>query len=418
MARNRKQNHDSTSENLSADNAELQPQLEAIAPVEEVVAGGVDRLMEVIERSVENIASDEAERELLRQGVTTVVQDTLLEFLRPQNANMESMSMGLVQPVGEALTLGTGANGTTERAIDAAVRGSQQTGMAFVEFTQGLITGTFNSIIKATIDQMKAYSDMVADLTKSLKEFASDNVSDDAVAEKLAQLTFMEKDGAGKDKPFSVVENEPRRAYHLKRLYYMAPVTGGHRAAILRVFGQDGVLDPKTDVIDEAKVKELFEGDFDKADGIEANSSKVYSKNDIGTIQTAIKHGLARDGMNQLRQMAREGMARIVITEGEINTKLIFRVASTESNTKNTSKRNSTSYGGSVKAGATWGWGNASVSAYYNNLSVSTVDQTSVGNIETLTQMSGQVTLKFKTDYKPLNDGTGSVKESDLSPIV
>ncbi|MBD2095558.1 hypothetical protein H6F90_10355 [Trichocoleus sp. FACHB-591] len=416
MARNRKQNNDSNPENLSAD-MELQPQPEAIAPVDEAVAGGVERLMEVIERSVENVGSDEAERELLRQGVTTVVQDTLLEFLRPQEGNMESMAMGLVQPVGESLTLGN--NGTTERAIDAAVRGSQQTGMAFVEFTQGLITGTFNSIIKATLDQMKAYSDMVADLTKSLKEFASDNVSDDAVAEKLAQLTFTEKDTAGKDKAFPVVEKEPRRAYHLKRLYYMAPVTGGHRAEIIRVFGQDSVFKPTTtDVIDEAKVKELFESDFDKTDGIEVDSSKVYTSSDISTIQTAIKHGLARDGMNQLRQMAREGMARIVITEGEINTKLIFRVASTESSSTNTTNRKSQSFGGSVKAGATWGWGNASVSAYYNNLSVSTVDQTTVGNIETLTQMSGQVTLKFKTDYKPLNDGTGTVKESDLAPIV
>ena len=79
MARNRKQSNDS-----NADNSELQPQLEAIAPVDEAVAGGVDRLMEVIERSVEKIGSDDAERELLRQGVTTVVQDTLLEFLQPK----------------------------------------------------------------------------------------------------------------------------------------------------------------------------------------------------------------------------------------------------------------------------------------------------------------------------------------------
>ncbi|HEY9750077.1 MAG TPA: hypothetical protein V6C63_15435, partial [Allocoleopsis sp.] len=219
MARNRKQNNDSNPENLSAD-TELQPQPEAIAPVDEAVAGGVERLMEVIERNVENIGSDEAERELLRQGVTTIVQDTLLEFLRPQDANMESMAMGLVQPVGEALTLGADpANGTTERAIDAAVRGSQQTGMAFVDFTQGLITGTFNSIIKATVDQMKAYSEMVADLTKSLKEFASDNVSEDAISEKLAEMAFEETTN-GTATAFKVVAGQPRRSYHLKRLYF------------------------------------------------------------------------------------------------------------------------------------------------------------------------------------------------------
>ncbi|MEP0872676.1 hypothetical protein NDA01_22925 [Trichocoleus desertorum AS-A10] len=413
MARNRKQNNDSNPENLSAD-TELQPQPEAIAPVDEAVAGGVERLMEVIERNVENVGTDEAERELLRQGVTTIVQDTLLEFLRPQEGNLESMAMGLVQPVGESLTLGT--NGTTERAIDAAVRGSQQTGMAFVDFTQGLITGTFNSIIKATVDQMKAYSEMVSDLTKSLKEFASDNVSEDAISEKLAEMAFEEKIN-DKAVTFEVIANQPRRSYHLKRLYFLAPVTGGYRAEILKVFGLDNSIDDKGQ-IKEADKKELDKDDITGLGDPDSSGKKVYSASDITTIRAAVKHGLAKDGMNQLRQMAREGMARIVITEGEINTKLLFRVSSTDSTTTNTTNTNRTSFGGSLKAGAMWGWGNASLSAYYNNLSVSTVDQTTVGNIETLTQMSGQVTLKFKTDYKPLNDGTGTVKESDLAPIV
>ncbi|MBD1865420.1 MULTISPECIES: hypothetical protein [Trichocoleus] len=412
MARNRKQNNDSNPENLSAD-MELQPQPEAIAPVDEAVAGGVERLMEVIERNVENIGSDEAERELLRQGVTTIVQDTLLEFLRPQEGNLESMAMGLVQPVGESLTLGN--NGTTERAIDAAVRGSQQTGMAFVDFTQGLITGTFNSIIKATVDQMKAYSEMVSDLTKSLKEFASDNVSEDAISEKLAEMAFEETTN-GTATTFKVATGQPRRSYHLKRLYFLAPVTGGYREDILEVFGLG-------DSVANGQIKDEDKGKLDQDDpaGIgdaDSTGKKNYLATDIATIRTAVKHGLAKDGMNQLRQMAREGMARIVITEGEINTKLLFRVSSTDSTTTNTTNTNRTSFGGSLKAGAMWGWGNASLSAYYNNLSVSTVDQTTVGNIETLTQMSGQVTLKFKTDYKPLNDGTGTVKESDLAPIV
>lgn len=417
MARNRKQNNDPNSENLSADNADLQPQLEAIAPVDEAVAGGVDRLMEVIERSVENIGTDEAERELLRQGVTTVVQDTLLEFLQPQGANMESMRMGMVAPIDENLRMGAGEVGAvTDTAVDAAVRGSQQVGMAFVDFTQGLITGTFNSIIKATIDQMKAYTEMVADLTKSLKEFAAENVSEETIDERLARLTI-EEPSADPQKPniYNIAKERPQRAYHLKRLYQMAPVTGGHRYKILQLFGFTG-----TTYFDGTRIKEdAVAAEIAKDDplGIDA-STRVYDEQQITTIRDAIKHGLAKDGMNQLRQMAREGMARIVITEGEINTKLIFQVSSKETTTRTTSDRKSQSFGGSLSAGASWGWGNASLSAYYNNLSVSTVDQTSVGNIETLTQMSGQVILKFKTDYKPLNDGTGSVKESDLAPIV
>lgn len=415
MTRVRKQNKNSDANNtMEKSKAKpLSAQAQAIAPTDEAVVSGVDRLMEVIEKTAETLGGDDAERELLRQGVTTIVQDTLLDFMRSGEGNLDTLPMGLVAPstVNESLLMGTGD--TTGRAIDSAVRGSQQVGMAFVEFTQGLITGTFNSIIKATIDQMKAYTDMVADLTKSLKEFAADNVSDEAVKERLAQLTLVEN---GTD--FKVAENEKRRLYHLKRLYYVAPVTGGHRAAILKAFGQADLVDSEGKIDEEKARVRLDDATIDSVEGIEVNSSKVYQTSDLATIQDAIKSGLARDGMNQLRQMAREGMARIVITEGEINTKLIFQVSSKETNTSSTSKTDSRGFGGSLKAGASWGWGNASVSAYYNQLNVSTVDQTSVGNIETLTQMSGQVIIKFKTDYKPLNDSSGSVRESDLAPIV
>lgn len=410
MTRSRKQN-----ETPSNDESILESQSEtsAVQPADEAIASGVNRLMDVIEQTVSNLSEDDAERQMLRQGVTTIVQETLLDFLRPQDGNMESATMGLIPPLNTNTKLAAAANSneTSKNAVDLAVRGSQDVGMAFVNFTQGLISGTFNSIIKATIDQMKAYSDMVAEITKSLKEFASDNVSDDAVKEKLEQLTLVE----GEEK-FELKKDEPRRAYHLKRLFYLAPVTGGHRAAILYAFG---LIETKTSEYKEDDVKAIFEKEeFDQTDGIDVRGSKVYTDADMTDITAAIKHGLARDGMNQLRQMAREGMARIVITEGQIDTKLIFQVSSKETNTTQTSNTDRNSYGGNLKAGAFWGWGSATMSAHYNQLKVSTVDQTSVGNIETLTRMSGQVSLKFKTDYKPLNDNSGSVKESDLAPII
>jgi len=413
MTRIRNQQETPNNEESSMDEAQLEAL--TVKPGDEAIASGVDRLMEVIEQTVENLGDDDAERQMLRQGVTTIVQETLLDFLRPQEANLENAAMGLANaPRGMSENTRLGSDGTSQTAVDLAARGSQEVGMAFVNFTQGLITGTFNSIIKATIDQMKAYTDMVADLTKSLKEFAADNVSDEAVAEKLGQLALIEG-----DKTYAIVKDQPRRLYHLKRLYYLAPITGGHRAAILGVFGQAGLVDTTTKAIDEAGVKALFEDPkADNTSGIPVNNSPNFTESDITTIREAIKNGLARDGMNQLRQMAREGMARIVITEGQIDTKLIFQVSSNETNTSRSSSVDRNSYGGKLRAGAMWGWGSASLSAHYNQLSVSTVDQTSVGNIETLTRMSGQVTLKFKTDYKPLSDSSGSVKQDDLAPIL
>ncbi len=49
----------------------------------------------------------------------------------------------------------------------------------FVDFVSGLIDGVFNSIVTSSIEQMEAYSKMVADVSKSLNQFRDENTSDD-----------------------------------------------------------------------------------------------------------------------------------------------------------------------------------------------------------------------------------------------
>jgi len=49
----------------------------------------------------------------------------------------------------------------------------------FVDFVSGLIDGVFNSIVTSSIQQMEAYSKMVADVAKSLNDFRDENTTDD-----------------------------------------------------------------------------------------------------------------------------------------------------------------------------------------------------------------------------------------------
>ena len=48
----------------------------------------------------------------------------------------------------------------------------------FPGFVGGLIEGVFNAIVKASIDQMEAYGELVANVAKSVDEYMRDNISE------------------------------------------------------------------------------------------------------------------------------------------------------------------------------------------------------------------------------------------------
>lgn len=61
----------------------------------------------------------------------------------------------------------------------AAIAGEFLKQVNFVDFVSGLIDGVFNSIVTSNIQQMEAYSKMVADVSKSLNQFRDDNTTSD-----------------------------------------------------------------------------------------------------------------------------------------------------------------------------------------------------------------------------------------------
>ena len=80
-------------------------------------------------------------------------------------------------------------------AANAAMNvASQVQNLGFVEFTTGLINGTCDAIVGATIKQMEAYAALVADLAKTLSQFQAENVPD---AQINAYLSNRYPDGAG-----------------------------------------------------------------------------------------------------------------------------------------------------------------------------------------------------------------------------
>ena len=84
---------------------------------------------------------------------------------------------------GSSLAAAASGNPTLDNAMNVASRVQE---IGFVEFTAGLINGTFDAIVGATLKQMEAYSKLVADLSKSIQQFQVENVTDAQITAYLA----------------------------------------------------------------------------------------------------------------------------------------------------------------------------------------------------------------------------------------
>jgi hypothetical protein len=334
---------------------------------------GVKRLTDVVDQAVLRIA-DERERGLVREGVTTVVREILQELAEDQ-ARRQMVH----------------ANGNGAMAIgDAAQAGmnvaKQVQNLGFVEFTAGLITGTFDAIIGATLKQMDAYAKLVADLAKTLAQFQAENISDAQVNAHLAERYPDGQGGTVVRAGFTFTDTaaDPANGVNAK----------AGREKLQEVVG---ALIAQTANL-RAPAVPLTRDTLGIAE--DANVTQ-FTAAQVTMIRTAIGQSLATSMMEHLRAMAREGMARIVITNGEIQTKLTFSVTATEQDTRRSSNFHRDSAGAYVRGSAWAPWGRASAGASWNQVNVRTVNESSFDSLTMSTEIIGQVKINFKTETFP-----------------
>lgn len=311
-------------------------------------------------------------RDLMRQtGVAP-----MMENLEPPISATRNMKMRATAPDGKTTS-------AAERGMDVA---SRVQNLGFVEFTAGLINGTFDALIGATIKQIKAYSELVADISKELTQFQAENISD---AQVNAHLSNRYPDGEG--------NTSVRLGYTFKATTadLANGVTGNTANQNLLAVVEALILEtaglPAAARLTRTNLK-IAQDD---------TSIITFKEEQIALIRTAIGQTLASNMLEHLRAMAREGMARIVITEGSIRTKLTFNVNSTEVQATQKAKYNNQSFGANIQGRASWGWGRVSAGASYSNVSVNTVNESSFDSLTMSTEMIGEVNLKFKTETFP-----------------
>jgi hypothetical protein len=223
----------------------------------------------------------------------------------------------------------------------------------FPTFVADLIRGTYNAIIDASIKQMEAYAELVANVAKTVDHFMADNITDNQARDYLA----------------------------------------GQYPAHFRV---DTSSDSPTIVVREGaqdKPAPSLKTDLELPEDVQLTDEEAES-----TLVPAARRKLARGRQQMLASMVMMGVNRIVVTSGRIYAKMGFHIDAHDYGSASAA----TSFDERNVSGATaWfgfgGGGSVNAVTY-----VTSSKKDSGDSINTNTDLTGEVELKFKSDYLPL----------------
>jgi hypothetical protein len=256
----------------------------------------------------------------------------------------------------------------SEFEAGAVRQGVQQFGelvkkVDFPAFVSGLVNGVFKAVVDASIQQMKAYGELLAATAKTVDQFAKDNISD------------------------AMARDQIRNRYP--------------SAVELDTSGDVTRLRPKADGDESVDLAGAY--NLKNAVDLNDNDSELALVN-------AAKLEMAQSRQQLLATMVLLGINRIVITDGRINAKVVFdmraddsaqRRAHAEMHDEAMSKNDNVS-GGFVAM--PWGGGgtvNRNEQSHVATVA-SAVDDTSQASAEVKAQLSGDVQLRFKSETFPL----------------
>ena len=253
----------------------------------------------------------------------------------------------------------------------------------FPKFVGGLIKNVFQAIVESSIEQMRAYGELIANVAKTTDQFMRDNIGEAAGRDYLADAYpdvmsvgldstaegFAEGDGEGAEQP------PPRLQAH------------GENAAVrlAEISREMNINPPVTDLSD-------------------ANAEL--------RLVTAARLQMAKSRQQLLSSMVMLGINRIVVTDGSINAKVVFDMRASDKAkrgyTASMHDREAQRYKESVQAeyGSWYTPYNMSASFEGEQEHVATVgsavDESSESKAEVKAKLSGDVRVNFKSDYLPL----------------
>ncbi len=260
---------------------------------------------------------------------------------------------GVGQPVPGQPPAVPSAEGDRQNAFDEAASATSQMlgAIGFPDFVASLIQGTFQAIVDSSIQQMEAYSNLLAETAKTVDTFMADNITEDMARDHLADNygeVFMRDLSTGA--PELKVDTQS--------------VMPGGLPSFLSNLGFDSPADINQQSVDQVVIPET-------------------------------RRRLAEMRHQSLATMVMMGINRIVVSDGEINAKLMFHIDANQSMSMSFSDYKPTSWtmAGQLAQGSSIG---------ASGLLVNTTSLNAQTGVNMNTDLTGEVRVRFKSDYFPL----------------
>jgi hypothetical protein len=250
----------------------------------------------------------------------------------------------------------------------------------FPKFVSGLIKGVFQAIVDSSIQQMRAYGELVANVAKSVGDYANDNITMNNARDWIAQK-YPETIGIGTPAATGTfAEGEtPAPAPKLE-------AKGENPDVGLKQISVDlSLAQPVTDLSDEVQEARLVQ---------------------------AARLSMAKSRQQLLASMVILGINRIVVTDGLIHAKVLFEMSAKDVLSRGYKASSFDSDEVRTKTGVSASYGgwfspvDASMSSEVATESVTTVssavDESSESKAEVKARLSGEVRVNFKSDYFPM----------------
>ena len=286
--------------------------------------------------------------------------------------NYGNLVKGLPDQVGKDFVAGAVRQGVEEF-------GNLVQKVDFPKFVGGLIKNVFQAIVESSMEQMRAYGELVSNVAKTVDQFMVDNIGPGAGRDYLANR-FPEDlavDVGGESSSMAEGDEAPPAARIV--------ATGENsEVALARISQEMNINPPITDLSD-------------------ANAEL--------RLVTAARLQMARQRQQLLSSMVMLGINRIVITDGSINAKVVFDMrasdkAKVESRAsmfdRQSSMNKNTAAAGFGGWGFAGGMSNTNVQEHVATVG-SAVDESSESKAEVKAKLSGDVRVNFKSDYLPLD---------------
>ena len=251
----------------------------------------------------------------------------------------------------------------------------------FPKFVSGLIQGVFQAIVDSSIQQMRAYGELLANVAKTVDQFARDNITENNARDYLAQRfpDALDIDTQSASAELAEGTETPAPTPHL--------VAKGEdvTVALAEISKELELAKPVTDLSNPDEEQRMV---------------------------LAARLQIARGRQQLLASMVMLGINRIVVTDGLINAKVVFdmRASDTARRAARASLYDTTETKASVQSEMGYSsWlspvsGSIKTSASTDHVATveSSVDETSESKADVKAKLSGEVRVNFKSDYFPM----------------